>query len=109
MSKTWLEEAKVKLRNMPKEAKEMRELAITDLCTFAQLVNKGYVSDSHGYIQVDAGLLVIRPRSHLKRKQTHNATSCSLKESHGSYMVCMDDYKASRDNNLVCICYGRAS
>ena len=39
----WLKEAKIKLSKMPQEAKDLRELAMNDLCTFAQLVNPGYV------------------------------------------------------------------
>ena len=90
MSKTWLEDAKVKLRNMPKEAKEMRELAITDLPTFAQLVNKGYM---YGQIHMDifkwmqdyslygqgdqltANKLIMLPRAHLKSHMV--ATWCA--------------------------------
>ena len=90
MSKTWLEEAKVKLKNMPKEAKEMRELAMVDLPTFAQLVNKGYM---YGQIHMDifkwmqeyalygkgedltANKLIMLPRAHLKSHMV--ATWCA--------------------------------
>ena len=90
MSKTWLEEAKIKLKNMPKEAMEVRELAMTDLTTFAQLVNKGYM---YGQIHFDIfkwmqeytlygkgeGLttnkLIMLPRAHLKSHMV--ATWCA--------------------------------
>ena len=90
MSKTWLDEAKVKLKNMPKEAKEMRELAMVDLPTFAQLVNKGYM---YGQIHMDifkwmqeyalygkgedltANKLIMLPRAHLKSHMV--ATWCA--------------------------------
>lgn len=90
MSKTWLEEAKIKLKNMPKEAKEMRELAVADLPTFAQLVNKGYM---YGQIHMDifkwmmdytlygkgdnltANKLIMLPRAHLKSHMV--ATWCA--------------------------------
>lgn len=78
---TWLEEAKKKLKNMPKEAQEVREKAIADLPTFATLVNKGYV---YGQLHMDiykwmmeytlygkgesitANKLIMLPRAHLK-------------------------------------------
>ena len=90
MSKTWLDEAKVKLKNMPKEAKELRELAMVDLPTFAQLVNKGYM---YGQIHMDifkwmqeyalygkgedltANKLIMLPRAHLKSHMV--ATWCA--------------------------------
>ena len=90
MSKTWLEEAKIKLKNMPKEAREVRELAMTDLTTFAQLVNKGYM---YGQIHFDifkwmqdytlygkgdgltANKLIMLPRAHLKSHMV--ATWCA--------------------------------
>ena len=43
MQDDWLKEAQRKLDKMPQDAKELRELAKADLCTFAQLVNPGYV------------------------------------------------------------------
>ena len=90
MSETWLEEAKVKLKNMPKEAKELRELAVSDLPTFAQLVNKGYM---YGQIHMDiykwmqdyalygkgneltTNKLIMLPRAHLKSHMV--ATWCA--------------------------------
>ena len=41
--KDWLEIAKSKISRMPEEAKQIRELAMTDLFTFARLVNPGYM------------------------------------------------------------------
>ena len=39
----WQKEAELKLKRMPAEAKELRELALNDLFCFARLVNPGYV------------------------------------------------------------------
>jgi phage terminase large subunit-like protein len=75
---------------MPKEAKELRELAMVDLPTFAQLVNKGYM---YGQIHMDifkwmqeyalygkgedltANKLIMLPRAHLKSHMV--ATWCA--------------------------------
>lgn len=76
----WLELAKRKLEKMPEDAKAVRELALTDLYTFARLVNPGYVyGDVHrevfrwlqDYNLFDQGLgshnkLIMLPRAHLK-------------------------------------------
>lgn len=76
----WLEIAKRKLEKMPEDAKSLRELALTDLYTFARLVNPGYVyGDVHreifkwleGYNLFGMGVgstnkLIMLPRAHLK-------------------------------------------
>lgn len=76
----WLVVAKRKLERMPQEAKELRELALNDLYTFARLVNPGYVyGEVHreifkwleGYSLYGAGsgssnMLIMLPRAHLK-------------------------------------------
>ncbi len=77
----WLEEAQKKLERMPKQAKELRELAIADLNTFARLVNPGFM---YGAIHQDifrwmqeytlfgqggsssTNKLIMLPRAHLK-------------------------------------------
>lgn len=77
---TWLDEAKKKLARMPEEAKEVRELALNDLYTFARLVNPGYVYgevhqktfkwlESYTLYGEDSGTsnkLIMFPRAHLK-------------------------------------------
>lgn len=76
----WLEAAKRKLDKMPEEAKEVRELALNDLYTFARLVNPGYVyGDVHretfkwletytlyNETEGSANKLIMFPRAHLK-------------------------------------------
>ncbi len=76
----WLAVAKRKLDKMPEEAKSLRELALSDLFTFAQLVNPGYVyGEVHkqtfkwmeDYTLYGAGSgtsnkLIMYPRAHLK-------------------------------------------
>lgn len=78
--KDWLEIAKSKISRMPEEAKQIRELAMSDLFTFARLVNHGYM---YGDVHVDvfrwlqeyslfgqgdgtANKLIMLPRAHLK-------------------------------------------
>lgn len=76
----WLVLAKRKLEKMPEDAKAVRELALSDLYTFARLVNPGYVyGDVHRevfkWLQAynlfgsDLGSnnkLIMLPRAHLK-------------------------------------------
>jgi hypothetical protein len=77
----WLKDAEEKLRKMPEEAKQIRELALQDLYFFARLVNPGYVyGDIHkeifkwmeGYSLYGQGTaevtnkLIMLPRAHLK-------------------------------------------
>ena len=76
----WLVVAKRKLDKMPQEAKDLRELALSDLYTFARLVNPGYVyGEVHreifkwleGYTLYGSGsgssnMLIMLPRAHLK-------------------------------------------
>ena len=77
----WLRIAQVKLDKMPDEAKQIRELALSDLYFFARLVNPGYIyGDIHKeyfqwmqeytvYGQGDTkttNKLVMLPRAHLK-------------------------------------------
>ena len=78
----WLEEAKQKLKLMPKAAKEVRERALEDLPFFARLVNVGYmygqVHDEcyrwmqdytlfgQGGSELTANKLIMLPRAHLK-------------------------------------------
>ena len=76
----WLVSAKRKLERMPADAKEVRELALTDLYTFARLVNPGYMyGDVHkrtykwlenytvfGDGADTANKLIMFPRAHLK-------------------------------------------
>ena len=42
MEDEWLADAKIKLKRMPEQAKEVRERAMYDLAFFAKLVNPGY-------------------------------------------------------------------
>jgi len=78
----WLVDAKIRLKNMPDRAKEVRERAISDLAFFAELVNPGYVygqihKDIYRWMQEytlytdeDEGAahnkLIMLPRAHLK-------------------------------------------
>lgn len=77
----WLEEAKTKLKNMPDSAKEVRETALSDLYSFAVLVNPGYVyGEVHKLFykwmeeyslygqgeQQSTNKLLMLPRGHLK-------------------------------------------
>lgn len=76
----WLAVAKRKLEKMPEDAKQLRELALNDLFTFARLVNPGYVyGDVHkevfrwlqDYNLFGQGVgstnkLIMLPRAHLK-------------------------------------------
>lgn len=88
--KQWLEDVQEQLKRMPKEAREIRELATNDLYTFAKLVNPGYMyGDVHKeffkWIQeyslygkgdpVNANKLVMLPRAHLKSHMV--ATACA--------------------------------
>lgn len=81
MDDIWLTEVKKKLDKMPEEAKQIRELALTDLYFFAKLVNPGYMyGEVHkeifkwmeGYSLYGQGLadvtnkLIMLPRAHLK-------------------------------------------
>lgn len=81
MEEQWLKEAKHKLERMPEEAKQIRELAMSDLYFFARLVNPGYVyGDIHkevfGWMQEYSlfgqgtvnitNKLMLLPRGHLK-------------------------------------------
>lgn len=77
----WLREAKEKIHLMPQEAKEIREVAESDLFFFAKLVNPGYVygsihkkifkwigeynlfTDKEG---ITSNKLIMLPRAHLK-------------------------------------------
>ena len=40
---TWMADAQAKIKNMPPDAKELRETALQDLWFYARLVNPGYV------------------------------------------------------------------
>lgn len=76
----WLVLANKKLEKMPDEAKEVRELALNDLYTFARLVNPGYVYGEvhqktfkwlesyslYGSGSGTANKLIMFPRAHLK-------------------------------------------
>ena len=76
----WLAVAKRKLEKMPEDAKEVRELALNDLYTFACLVNPGYVYGEvhreifnwlqgyslYGANKGSANMLIMLPRAHLK-------------------------------------------
>lgn len=78
---TWLVIANKKLENMPDEAKQIRETAMTDLYFFARLVNPGYMyGEVHKEIfkwlqeytlfgqgeQQSSNKLIMLPRAHLK-------------------------------------------
>lgn len=86
----WLEEANKKLKNMPKQVKELRELAMEDLVTFARLVNPGYMygaihEEIYKWMQeytifgqddnLTSNKLVMLPRAHLKSHMV--ATWCA--------------------------------
>lgn len=77
----WLDEALVKLEQMPEGAKKIREQALEDLPFFAHLVNPGYVYGSihrelfiwlQNYTlfgignQLSSNKLILLPRGHLK-------------------------------------------
>ena len=76
----WLVAAKRKIERMPEAAKEVRELALSDLFTFARLVNPGYVYgdihqtlfkwlegyDLYGEDSDSNNKLIMLPRAHLK-------------------------------------------
>lgn len=81
MSQSWLVLAKKQLDNMPEEAKQIRELAMSDLYFFARLVNPGYMyGDIHKKVfkwleeysifgqeeQLTSNKLIMLPRAHLK-------------------------------------------
>lgn len=86
----WLLDAERKLERMPKESKELRELALANLYVFAQLVNPGYMyGEVHkeifkwmeGYSLYGQGeglssnKLIMLPRAHLKSHMV--ATWCA--------------------------------
>ncbi len=69
----WLSEAKLKLERMPQKAKDIREAALNDLWTFAQLVNPGRVygeihKDVYRWMQgnTEQNQLLLMPRAHMK-------------------------------------------
>jgi predicted phage terminase large subunit-like protein len=77
----WLRRAYEKINKMPKEAKEVRNMALNDLYTFAKLVNPNYMyGDVHREIykwmedytlygkgsSLTANKLIMLPRAHLK-------------------------------------------
>lgn len=81
MNDNWRELAVKKLERMPEAAKEIRELATSNLFTFAQLVNPGYMyGDVHKEIfdwledytifgmdeHLTSNKLIMLPRAHLK-------------------------------------------
>lgn len=87
---SWLTDAQEKLKRMPKEAKELREVAERDLYTFARLVNPGYLyGDVHKEFyqwmqdynlygkneELSANKLIMLPRAHLKSHMV--ATWCA--------------------------------
>lgn len=86
----WLIEARRKLEKMPEKAREVRDLAMQDLCFFATLVNPGYMyGDIHRDIfkwmqeyslfgndeDLTANKLIMLPRAHLKSHMV--ATWCA--------------------------------
>ena len=86
----WLQDAKLKLKRMPAEAKEVRERAMHDLFFFAKLVNPGYMYGSvHQEIfawmqdytlfgqgdEATSNKLIMLPRAHLKSHMV--ATWCA--------------------------------
>lgn len=88
--KQWLSDVQEQLKRMPKEAKEIRELATNDLFTFAKLVNPGYMyGDVHKeffkWIQeyslygkdgrVNSNKLIMLPRAHLKSHMVATAAA----------------------------------
>lgn len=90
MIEDWLDEAEIKLRRMPPEAKELREAALEDLVLFAELVNPGYMygtvhKEIFRWMQnyslfgqgtaLSANKLAMLPRAHLKSHMV--ATWCA--------------------------------
>lgn len=90
MSDKWLLDAETKLKKMPEEARQLRELAINDLNVFARLVNPGYMyGDVHYEIfkwmqeyylfgqgnSLSSNKLIMLPRAHLKSHMV--ATWCA--------------------------------
>ena len=86
----WLKAAYQQLERMPQSAKEARELALSDLYTFARLVNPGYVygeihREFFKWIQeynlygmseeLSSNKLIMLPRAHLKSHMV--ATWCA--------------------------------
>jgi len=86
----WLKTAHRKLERMPPQAKELREAALTDLNTFARLVNPGYMygevhREIYRWMQdytlfgqgnaLTANKLIMLPRAHLKSHMV--ATWCA--------------------------------
>lgn len=86
----WLKAAYTQLERMPQAAKEARELAMSDLFTFARLVNPGYVygeihKEFFKWIQeynlygmaeeLSSNKLIMLPRAHLKSHMV--ATWCA--------------------------------
>lgn len=85
----WLEEAELLVQRMPKEARELRELALSNLYVYARLVNPGYVygdihKEFYDWIQnyslyteseLTSNKLIMLPRAHLKSHMV--ATWCS--------------------------------
>ena len=86
----WLEEAEKKLARMPQQAKDLRELALADLNTFARLVNPGYMygsvhEDIYKWMEdyslfgrggsITSNKLIMLPRAHLKSHMV--ATWCA--------------------------------
>jgi len=77
---SWQDDAQRRLERMPEEAREIRELAMKDLWTFARLVNPGYVygqvhKESFDWVAQytlfeedsdTANKLLMFPRAHLK-------------------------------------------
>lgn len=87
---TWLEEAHRQIDRMPQAVKDMRELAKSDLMTFAKLVNPGYMygdihKEFYQWIQdyalygrgesLSSNKLIMLPRAHLKSHMV--ATWCA--------------------------------
>jgi len=90
MIDNWLEQAEKKLKNMPEEAKQIRENTLNDLYYFAKLVNPGYMyGDVHKEIykwmqeytlfgmgeSLTSNKLIMLPRAHLKSHMV--ATWCA--------------------------------
>ena len=86
---SWLKAAALRLKNMPQEAKDLKQLAEDDLYTFARLVNPGHV---YGQIHKEAfkwmqdyclygadsetnNKLVMFPRAHLKSHMVATAAA----------------------------------
>lgn len=90
MADTWIEQAKRKIEKMPDGAKQIREAAMSDLYTFAKLVNPGYMyGEIHKAIfkwmqdynlfgadtSYTSNKLIMLPRAHLKSHMV--ATWCA--------------------------------